>query len=373
MYGNVNFHPVADTADAVWREAVTILQNLGESQDSRTFRSEKLTDTKEVLHAMLQITDPRQRLVFGRNINPAFAIAEVIWILSHSNDLHFIKAWNPTMANFSDNGETLYGAYGYRLDRSGHDQLWRAYKALQHAPHSRQVLLQIWDYSLDMPHTDGHPRSKDIPCNLMADLKVRDGKLHWMQVMRSNDLIWGTPYNFMQWTTIMEIMAGWLGLELGHYTHIASSLHVYKEHYDELHNVLLPTEVEVDPVEGSGRYYYAKFGYVLEPEDAVDLILPTNEADLRLPYDEWKSVFAQVESIAQALTKVTTVYDFELIHEQAGDLPPAYQQWVALLAAEWMRRHEILPLDVIYKTSLMEDMGEYYAYSWRQWAESKRA
>ena len=59
--------------------------------------------------------DPMQRVVFSRAINPAFAIAEVIWILAGSDDLSFPAFWNPRMRRFSDDGLTLCGAYGYRI------------------------------------------------------------------------------------------------------------------------------------------------------------------------------------------------------------------------------------------------------------------
>src|SRR5262249_3724286 len=157
--------------------------------------------------------------------------------------------WNPRMTHYTDTDTTrLHGAYGYRLGsqpsllpehadmlrppdslrpQGGRlDQLRAASEALRRTPDSRQVVLQIWDSALDLPDPDG--RSKDVPCNIMSHLLVRSGKLEWLQIMRSNDLIWGTPYNFIQFMTVQEIIAGWIGVEVGNYTHIASSLHVYQ-------------------------------------------------------------------------------------------------------------------------------------------------
>ena len=52
--------------------------------------------TKEILHAAITINDPRQRWVSSRQspLNVAFAIAEVVWIMTGRNDLAFLKAWN---------------------------------------------------------------------------------------------------------------------------------------------------------------------------------------------------------------------------------------------------------------------------------------
>lgn len=36
------------------------------------------------------------------------------------------------------------------------------------------------------------------------------------------------PYNFIQFTTLQEIIAGWLNLDIGEYFYFTDSLHVYK-------------------------------------------------------------------------------------------------------------------------------------------------
>src|SRR3712207_1347251 len=92
------------------------------------------------------------------------------------------------------------------------DQLRGADAALRHDRTSRQVVLQIWDAGQDMP--DPGPRSRDIPCTIASHLLVRNDRLDWLQVMRSNDFVWGLPYNIVQFTTLQEIMAGWLGVEV---------------------------------------------------------------------------------------------------------------------------------------------------------------
>ena len=114
------------------------------------------------------------------------------------------------------------------------NQLKRAYHALKNNPASRQVVIQIWDVKSDFPNGSGTPASPDIPCNLFSMLKVRNGKLEWTQVMRSNDLYRGTPYNFVQFTTLQEILAGWLGMDVGGYYQISDSLHIYENDCQEL-------------------------------------------------------------------------------------------------------------------------------------------
>lgn len=221
------------TADKVWRLAANglIHGSTGRQQGSR------LGPMREYLHCSLYLSDPRQRWVLARRpaMNPAFAIAELVWILQGRNDAGFVNYWNPVLPNFAGRGDTYHGAYGYRLRQHfGIDQLERAYQALDANPDSRQMVLQIWDTQIDFPNFDGSARDADIPCNIVAMPKIRDGKLEWLQVMRSNDLFLGTPHNFVQFTALQEIIAGWLQVDLGSFVLVSDSLHLYEHDLERL-------------------------------------------------------------------------------------------------------------------------------------------
>ena len=193
-------------------------------------QSSRLGSTSELLHTHIALSNIRERWVLSRTpaLNPAFAIAEVFWILSGQNESEFLNKWNPALPRFAGKGAKYHGAYGYRLKRHfGLDQVERAYKILSSDPDSRQCVLQIWDPRSDLPFVDGMPRSEDIPCNLTSVLKVRNGRLEWLQVLRSNDLYRGLPYNIVQFTTLQEVLAGWLGLEPGEYHQVSDSSHLY--------------------------------------------------------------------------------------------------------------------------------------------------
>lgn len=384
----------ADTCDDAWRSAAALVKEQGTTQASRTFRSANPTETLELLHASLTIADPRQRVVFARPINPAFALAEVIWILAGSNDLNFIKFWNPIMAKFSADGATLSGAYGYRLGgnsmgefdsilpHTGNgyfmpaqfytNQLVNAYYALKNVPHSRQVVLQIWDVKQDFPVDDGKPRNPDIPCNLMSHLLVREGKLHWLQIMRSNDLMWGTPYNFIQWTSLQEVVAGWLGLEVGQYTHVASSLHVYQEQWPELLSLELTNWSPGEAIApGINKVH------LWNP--------PTNTADARIVgYEVWKQNFKILLDAAVKLTQAKDTQEiFDINYDAHGSWgldewftyfdtqptsgPAAYCQWLAVLSAEACRKLGE-DEDALH---IIQFAGPYWKESWLQWYSRK--
>ncbi len=234
-----------ESASEVWDKSFDFLLNKTNSiqQDSR------VGSTFEIMKVVFSISNSRDRWVINRTpmISPAFAIAELFWILSGRDDADFINTWNPTMKNYSGDDTNYYGAYGKRLRANlGLDQIEQAYEALLNNPNSRQVVLQIWDAEKDLPKIKGMPNAADIPCNISSILKIRDNKLEWSQMMRGNDLFRGTPYNFIQFTTLQEIIAGWLNIDIGEYFYFTDSLHVYESDLKKFkkreNNLFIPNE-----------------------------------------------------------------------------------------------------------------------------------
>lgn len=184
----------------------------------------------------------------------------------------------------------------------------RAYLALKNNPDSRQVVLQIWDPGVDLPDEEGRPAALDIPCNVLSMLKVRNGKLEWTQVMRSNDLFRGVPYNFVQFTILQEVMAGWLGLEVGIYGHLSDSLHVYEDDFGALE------------------------------EFARQMATASNTDSLRLPKEESDDAFATLERCLDAMTddRLTEGHMRELV--EGDGLPEAFKNLLRIAAADSARR-----------------------------------
>ena len=221
------------TASSVW---VLAAEELISMEDDVEVES-RIGSTKELLHTLIHLDNPIQRWVTMRTppMSISFALAELIWILAGSNDANVINFWNPSLSKYSGNASEYHGAYGYRLRHSfGFDQLKSVYNTLRNNQYSRQAVMLLWDPTIDTPNDDGKPVNSDIPCNVCSMLKVRNNKLEWTQVMRSNDIYRGLPYNFIQFTSLQEIIAGWLGLDVGSYCHYSDSLHVYQNDLDTM-------------------------------------------------------------------------------------------------------------------------------------------
>ncbi|MFM9995112.1 MAG: thymidylate synthase [Phycisphaerales bacterium] len=222
----------AESGDLAWRQAAdTLVHRRGTHMvDSRAGA------TVELLHAAIAIADPRARWVASRlpAMNIALAVAEVLQILAGGDDVSFLAHWFPNYPSFVGSRDRAHGAYGARLRvRWGFDQLARAANALTACGDTRQVVLSIWDPREDLPSDKGAPGSGDVPCNVLSCLRLVQGRLHWLQSSRSNDLFRGLPNNLVQFTCLQEVIAGWIGADVGSYSHTISSLHAYVSSLDE--------------------------------------------------------------------------------------------------------------------------------------------
>lgn len=212
------------TANEVWRKAADKLLHQKDTVEGRT------GEVFEILHSFITIEEPKQKWIYDRipPVSIGYALAELVWIMNGEDCSDVINFFNPQLKKFAGRAKFYHGAYGKRIrSHYGFDQLEKAYCALQSIPESRQVVIQIYDTEVDFPIDNGRPRDDDIPCNICSMLKVRQGKLEWSQIMRSNDVLLGMPYDFIQFTSLQEILAGWLELDVGTYNHYSDSLHLY--------------------------------------------------------------------------------------------------------------------------------------------------
>lgn len=169
---------------------------------------------------------PDERVLFStaRDANPFFHFFEALWILAGREDVEFLAQFNSKMCDFSDDGVIFHAPYGHRLRAvQKFDQIDKAIEMLKKDHDTRQVVLQIWDAQLDLD-----VKSKDVPCNDLIFLKIRDKKLNITVACRSNDIIWGAyGANAVQFSTIQEFIARAVGVGIGTYTQISDSFHIY--------------------------------------------------------------------------------------------------------------------------------------------------
>jgi hypothetical protein len=195
-------------------------------------------DTKELRNRVTTLTRPMERCVFlpGRG-NDVFAqIAETLWVLAGRNDLPWLTRYLTRAPEFSnDGGATWHGAYGPRL-RNWHsvDQVDRCRQELLKDPTTRRAASVIFD-----PARDYAEKLADVPCNNWLNWLLRDGRLFLNVGIRSNDALWGfSGINAFEWSVLQEMMAHWIGAQVGHLTFFATSYHLYADKFEQARKVV---------------------------------------------------------------------------------------------------------------------------------------
>lgn len=211
----------ATNATMAWREALYRVFHDGSEVAPRGMK------IREVLNATTSV-DMQCPVVTDalRKLNYRFMIAESAWILGGRNEVEYLARYNPRMRDFSDDGVVLAGAYGvpftYQLD-------WVVRKLVEDRD-TRQATLTLWNRA---------PKaSKDIPCTVALDFKIRDNKLVTQVFMRSSDVWLGLPYDIFAFTAmsyrVLERLHdfGVPETEPGTLAITAASSHLYETHWE---------------------------------------------------------------------------------------------------------------------------------------------
>lgn len=210
----------------------------------KTLKKSKKVDnnTKEIENAILVIKKPSLKNISFpyRNISEKYSEAELKWYWSGDNRCSEIGKYGKIWLSLSDDGITNNSAYGYILfEKYGFNQLEQIIELLKNDDSSRRAVLNISDPSINRIKT------KDMQCTIAIQFLIRKNKVNMTVYMRSNDVYFGLPYDYIFFETIHQYLVkrlnqntGLFGVkyEVGKYTHIATSLHMYEKDFGKFIN-----------------------------------------------------------------------------------------------------------------------------------------
>ena len=230
----------APAADLAWREHLREILLYGKPVSPRGQPTLEILQTKNIVVDMARplITSPARKL-YNR-----FAVAEALWILSGDNRLEPLQRFIKDYDRFSDDGQTLFGAYGPPVA----SQIDYVVKALVDDRETRQAALTIW--------RQNPPRSRDVPCTIAAVFSIRDDKLHAHFMMRSSDAWLGIPNDLLCFAMIGAKVACLYNrhnfahpVRLGALCVSMTSAHLYLRDQEKAEAVLAsPTAPSFEPV-----------------------------------------------------------------------------------------------------------------------------
>ena len=215
----------------VWIDILDDLMNNGR------FVAPRGKMTRELPQRTIEVDMRRPVLtVPARKLSYQFMAAEAYWILTGDDRVNTISPYNKNIANFSDNGETFFGAYGPKIL----DQLDYVVRKLVADPGSRQAGLTIW--------RENPPETKDVPCTVAIFFSVRGLELNCHVFMRSSDAWLGVPYDVFNFSMLSHMVCALVNEKTweandgsteerilyvpGTLYLTAASSHIYSEHWE---------------------------------------------------------------------------------------------------------------------------------------------
>ena len=165
-------------------------------------------------------------------------VGELLWFLRGDSNVtwlqeHGVRIWN----EWADENGELGPVYGVQWrswptpDGQHVDQISRALELLKDDPDSRRNLVSAWNVSeLDQMAL--------LPCHLLFQLYVADGKLSLQVYQRSADMFLGVPFNIASYALLAHMFAQQAGLEVGELIWTGGDCHIYNNHFDQVREQL---------------------------------------------------------------------------------------------------------------------------------------
>lgn len=193
---------------------------------------------REILNCSVTIENPYSNLFKNevRDLPMKYLKKELALYLSGRYDVEGFGEASKFWKKIANDDGTINSAYGNLIfkmdDTPGKFTQWRwALYSLIQDKDSRQAVMHF-----NRP-CHQYLGVKDFPCTLEMIFHIRDNKLNATTIMRSNDVIKGTTFDIPFFMLVQQMMLNALkktysDLEMGTYTHLAHSMHLYESDFE---------------------------------------------------------------------------------------------------------------------------------------------
>jgi len=203
---------------------------------------------KEFINYSATLINPRVRTSMSLHrklVQSKFA--EFAWYLSKGDDKNYINPYISAYDREEQENNKILGAYGPKIFESENGQISQYERIIEQIlkrKNTKQAYLSISEKE-DYKFRD--EKYKSPPCTIGLHFYVRESKLNLTCYMRSNDAYYGLPHDLFCFTMLQEMIAFRTNIALGIYTHYATSMHIYNQHFDNIKNYL--SEGKLEPIE----------------------------------------------------------------------------------------------------------------------------
>ncbi len=201
-----------------------------------TFKEDRTgTGTKSIFgHQLRYNLSEGFPLITTKKVHLKSIIYELLWFLKGETNIRYLKENGVSIWDeWADENGDLGPVYGYQW-RSWHaangkviDQITDVISQLKKNPDSRRMIVSAWNVG-------ELSEMALMPCHVMFQFYVADGKLSCQLYQRSADLFLGVPFNIASYALLTLMIAKVCGYAPGDFVHTLGDAHIYTNHFDQV-------------------------------------------------------------------------------------------------------------------------------------------
>ncbi|MFL5789342.1 MAG: thymidylate synthase [Flavisolibacter sp.] len=173
-------------------------------------------------------------LVTTKRVHLKSIIYELLWFLKGETNIAYLKENGVSIWNewADENGELgpVYGKQWRSWEGRGAleiDQISDLISQIRKNPDSRRLIVSAWNVA-------ELPKMALMPCHVLFQFYVADGKLSCQLYQRSADVFLGVPFNIASYALLTMMIAEVCDLKYGEFIHSFGDVHIYNNHLDQV-------------------------------------------------------------------------------------------------------------------------------------------
>lgn len=173
-------------------------------------------------------------LVTTKKLHLRSIIHELLWFLRGETNIKYLHDNNVTIWDeWADEQGNLGPVYGKQwrawetADGNIIDQMQQLIHQIQKNPDSRRLIVSAWNV--------GELQNMALlPCHLLMQFYVAQGKLSCKLTQRSADAFLGVPFNIASYSLLTHMIAQQCNLEVGEFIWSGGDCHIYSNHLEQV-------------------------------------------------------------------------------------------------------------------------------------------
>ena len=207
----------ARTITDAWHRGLNLIWRQG-----REMNDERGTRIRELLSLQVVVEDPYQEMI----------PAEYSW-----NEERLEEYAQQLLSGKNPGFEYTYGERLRAWSLPGMpalDQIEQVILRLKASANTRRATAVTWIAPVDAA-------KDEVPCMIVDDFKLRDGRLHLSIFFRSHDFAGAYPANLYGLARLLQYVSSQVGAEPGSISTTSASAHIYEHDWDWVERMLLGT------------------------------------------------------------------------------------------------------------------------------------